>query len=64
MKYVTSIDGMRVEIHTDGDDVKTVLTTPLGRWIISSTVSIAFIKHEAFTGYMAQQVLNSYNERK
>ena len=69
MKFVTSIEGMKVEIHTYPHDpsymvdVKIVLTTPEGRWINQCTASREFMEHEAFPGYMAQQVLNSYNER-
>lgn len=69
MKYVTSIEGMKVEIYiedyntSDIVDVTTVIAIPEGRWVNHSASSMEFIKHDAFPGHIAQQVLNSYNER-
>ncbi len=70
MKHVTSIEGMKVEIYTEGYDlhsampsIKTILTTPNGRWINHSIVSRGFIKHKIFKEYIAEQVLESYKQR-
>lgn len=63
MKFVTSIEGMKVDIYTDGNDVKIILSTPEGRWMDHAIASREFRKRRIFKKYMAEQTLRSYNER-